>query len=180
MLLDLTDDKSTLVQVMAWCRQATSHYLSQCWPRSLSPYGVTRPQWVKYQHPQDAHLLDKGHHITWASWRLKSMAKLMTLCKGNLTQIIRPWYMNIRTCKPENPLVRKTDSQWWKKIDMISWFINYTDNIAHSHIVMRKLIVFVENGHTVAKSSVWSWWQCTKVKVTARDPKMVWLLWRCR
>ena len=44
--LDLTDDKSTLVQVMAWCRQATSHYLSQCWPRSVSPYGVTRPQWV--------------------------------------------------------------------------------------------------------------------------------------
>ena len=40
-------DKSTLVQVMAWCRQATSHYLSQWWPRSLSPYGVTRPQWVK-------------------------------------------------------------------------------------------------------------------------------------
>ena len=26
------DDKSTLVQVMAWCRQATSHYLNQCWP----------------------------------------------------------------------------------------------------------------------------------------------------
>ena len=47
MSLDLTDDKSTLFPVMAWCRQATSHYLSQCWPRSLSPYGVTRPQWVK-------------------------------------------------------------------------------------------------------------------------------------
>ena len=46
---DLTDDKSTLVQVMAWCRQATSHYQSQCWPRSLSPYVVTRPQWVKRQ-----------------------------------------------------------------------------------------------------------------------------------
>ena len=40
---DRTDNKSTLVQVMAWCRQATSHYLSQCWPRSLSPYDVTRP-----------------------------------------------------------------------------------------------------------------------------------------
>ena len=46
MSLDLNDDKSTLVRVMAWCRQATSHYLSQCWPRSLLPYGVTRPQWV--------------------------------------------------------------------------------------------------------------------------------------
>ena len=43
---DLTYDKSTLVQVMAWCRQATRHYLNQCWPRSMSPNGVTRPQWV--------------------------------------------------------------------------------------------------------------------------------------
>ena len=38
--LDFTDDQSILVQVMAWCRQATIHYLSECWPRSLSPYGV--------------------------------------------------------------------------------------------------------------------------------------------
>ena len=48
---NLTNDKSTLVwtgQVMAWFHQATSHYLSQCWPRSMSPYGVTRPQWVKH------------------------------------------------------------------------------------------------------------------------------------
>ena len=43
----LTNDKSTLAQVMAWCHQATSHYLSQCWPRSVLPYDVTRPQWVK-------------------------------------------------------------------------------------------------------------------------------------
>ena len=30
MSLDLTDDKSILVKGMPWCRQATSHYLSQC------------------------------------------------------------------------------------------------------------------------------------------------------
>ena len=46
MSLDFIDDQSTLVQVMAWCRQATSHYLSQYWSRSMSPYGVSRPQWV--------------------------------------------------------------------------------------------------------------------------------------
>ena len=40
---DLTDEKSTLVQVMAWCRQATNHYLNLCWPRSLTPFGVTSP-----------------------------------------------------------------------------------------------------------------------------------------
>ena len=46
MWLDFIDDQPTLVRVMAWCHQATSHYLGQCWPRSLSSYGVTRPQWV--------------------------------------------------------------------------------------------------------------------------------------
>ena len=45
---DLTDDKLTLVQVMAWCRQATGHYLNQCWLSSVSPSGVARPQWVNW------------------------------------------------------------------------------------------------------------------------------------
>ena len=42
----ITDDKTTLVQVIAWCRQATSHYLTQCWPKSKMLYSATRPQWV--------------------------------------------------------------------------------------------------------------------------------------
>ena len=37
--LEFPDSGSALVQVMAWCRQATSHCLSQCWPRSMSPHG---------------------------------------------------------------------------------------------------------------------------------------------
>ena len=48
----VTDDKSTLVKIMAWCRQATSHYLNQCWPR----YAVTRPQWVNTTCEQKRHL----------------------------------------------------------------------------------------------------------------------------
>ena len=36
------DDKWTLVKLMAWYRHATSHYLSQCWPGPMSPYGITR------------------------------------------------------------------------------------------------------------------------------------------
>ena len=46
MLQKPTNEKSTLVQVMAWCRQAASHYLNQCRLRSPTPYGATRPQWV--------------------------------------------------------------------------------------------------------------------------------------
>ena len=66
---DHTDDKSTLVQVMAWCRQATSHYLSQCWLNSLLPHGVTRPQWVKTvtytTHPWHVKLKYTQFSNTW-------------------------------------------------------------------------------------------------------------------
>ena len=43
---NLNDEKSTLLQVMAWCRLATRHYLCQGWSRSLSLYGITQPQWA--------------------------------------------------------------------------------------------------------------------------------------
>ena len=58
MSLNQTDnsDKSTSVQVMAWCCQATNHYLDQCWPRSLLPYWVTRPRWVNVLGVTHIHL----------------------------------------------------------------------------------------------------------------------------
>ena len=37
---DANNLRTTLVQIMAWCHQVTSHYLSQCWPRSMLLYGV--------------------------------------------------------------------------------------------------------------------------------------------
>ena len=43
--LDHVSDTSMLVQVMAWCRQATKDYLNQYWPRFIAPYDVTRSQW---------------------------------------------------------------------------------------------------------------------------------------
>ena len=46
MSMDLADNKSTLVQVTVWSRQTPNHYPRQCWPWSMSPYGVSRPWWV--------------------------------------------------------------------------------------------------------------------------------------
>ena len=46
MLHDLFEDMPSLVWVMAWCQQTTSHYLILCWPRSLLQYFVTRPPMV--------------------------------------------------------------------------------------------------------------------------------------
>ena len=51
MLWNVFNEMSTLVQVMAWCRQAPHHCLRQCWPRSLSSYGVTRIHWVLDRSP---------------------------------------------------------------------------------------------------------------------------------
>ena len=40
---NLTNENSTSAQVMNCWRQATRHYLSQCWSRFMSPYVVTWP-----------------------------------------------------------------------------------------------------------------------------------------
>ena len=53
---NLSDYKLILVQVMAWCQQATRPYLIQFWHRSLLQYGVTRPQWVNYIITEINHL----------------------------------------------------------------------------------------------------------------------------
>ena len=45
--LDLTDDKSIMVQVMSVCLKATLCCLSHCWPSSMLPYCITRPGWLK-------------------------------------------------------------------------------------------------------------------------------------
>ena len=46
---NLSDVTSTLVQIMT----ATSHYLSQCWPRSMLPYGITSHNDLTYREMAD-------------------------------------------------------------------------------------------------------------------------------
>ena len=71
MSLDFTGDKSILVQVMAWCRQVTSHCLSQCWPRSMTPYVVTRPQWINDQrcnwNYNQIWMVSEKSYVEWTS-----------------------------------------------------------------------------------------------------------------
>ena len=85
--LDYTDDESTLVQVMAWCRQATSHYLSQCWPRSLLPYGFTRPTYL---------------HIKWLqlAQEPQETGLLVVFC-GSVHSLLKCWSFGMGLLKPE-------------------------------------------------------------------------------
>ena len=68
---NLTNGKSALVQLMTWYHQATSHYLSQCCPSFLWPYGITRLQGVKpYIHSSCLKFLVwKLSHNTWQKTR---------------------------------------------------------------------------------------------------------------
>ena len=80
---DLTDDKSTFAQVMAWCLQAMSYYLSQCWSSSMSPYGLTRPQWVNIctslntqMHTQTYTVISE--EVPW--WMIQTSSSKFSLC----------------------------------------------------------------------------------------------------
>ena len=46
-----------LFQIMAWCREATTHYLSQCWHRSMSPYGALGITELNQSHPRRSRSL---------------------------------------------------------------------------------------------------------------------------
>ena len=80
---DLTDDRSTLLQVMAWCRQATRHYLSQCWHISLPPYGVNRPKWVNINTPHSQYMppfrVETGQSYHAVLWQFRIFLRLRTL-----------------------------------------------------------------------------------------------------
>ena len=87
---DPTDDKSTLVQVMAWCRQATSHYLSQCWPRSVSPYGVTRPHQKCNRVQSSLTILYTYMYVEHEDINIHlNTSAFFTFCA--ISKIIRPW-----------------------------------------------------------------------------------------
>ena len=121
MPLDLTDDKSTLVQVMAWCRQATSHYLNQCWPRSLSPNGVTRPQWVKICHQQNMSLRYSLYHrkLPRKCWRF--FASFPWRLSERWSRVSQKWWMMpITTLWPRN--CGQWEKKKRKKIQLMCWF----------------------------------------------------------
>ena len=43
-------DLLVMSQVMTWCHHTPNHYLGQCWPKSLLPYGITRRQWGTFPY----------------------------------------------------------------------------------------------------------------------------------
>ena len=84
-----TLDESTLVQLMVWYCQATSHNLSQQWPRSI---WSARPKWVKLHI--SLPLKAKSPNSVWSPWwfSIYSVRIQMALsyCPITVSQVPRP------------------------------------------------------------------------------------------
>ena len=110
---DLIHDKSILVQVMAWCLQATSHYLSQCYPSYMSPYGVTRPQWViTLQLRQNgSHFGDHIFKLIFLhkNWRILNQISLICFLRVQL-KISQHW---LRQCFGSKQVMSHYLNHWW-------------------------------------------------------------------
>ena len=109
---DFTEDKSTLFQVMSWCHQASRHYLSPCQPRSMSPNGVTRLQWVKalYEWPLQGKSLVLDHRcetIFWPPYILTPGSIYRTTCWPRGQYIVKIFWLPSRYLDPL-PIIYKT------------------------------------------------------------------------
>ena len=88
---------------MAWCHQARSHYLNQCWPRSPTPNGITMPQWVN---------TGPCHNWFKSSW-LKSYE--YSLCTNII--FISPIWSHVCTCHDSSAVV--TCAKLWLNLVFI-------------------------------------------------------------
>ena len=89
MLWGNNDGKPSLVLEMAWCHQATSHCMDQCWQRPMTPYGVTRPQLVNWFWCTNAYTIENSN--SFSDFLLTIAAKITTKAngaKGNYSDVI--------------------------------------------------------------------------------------------
>ena len=124
----LTDDKSTLVQVMNWCPQAASHYLNKCWPRSMSTCGVPGPQWVNifFYYFHIVFLIISQHNtLSWHAFPLNhyihiSISASSVTCLSSTTK--KKHYLNMLSSKT-NALLTHTLASFWRKqsCNVLSW-----------------------------------------------------------
>ena len=130
---------SMLVQVMAWCCQAPSHYLNQYWPKSMMPYDITKLQWVnvkilEYSNYQIYQQLYLTRQI-WGIWKL------------------RPAY------SPETPNLGQ--NRWcFVPCDLEIWWMTLENNRASllccfKHCATFHIHQWIQTGVTVRKCPIW-------------------------
>ena len=146
---------------MAWCHQATSHYLSQYWPRSMSSYGIVRPYWVNLY----GNLLVKrlyqaeGQHMTWWHNSMEMFSTSMAFCDENHWSQVDTHNLQSGT-KPNLvakmwPLTLGTICAWLPKLiaDVISQFHHSVNTGLNVGSLVKWLPIMV--AHTCKLDTIW-------------------------
>ena len=103
---DLTDGKSTLVLVMAGCRQATSHYPNQCWPCV-----VTRGQWVE-SYENTLAIISQYSRGGWFNIKISSFQYRKSHCGDKM--VVRSSYLHNGVSYTD-----KTPSLYWTRAQVL-------------------------------------------------------------
>ena len=91
-----------------WPRhKATRHYLNQYWPSSITPYCVTRPQWVNAIHTRNVYTVR-----SWLCFVVLHCDYMMTSSNGNSFSVTGPlweefsgyWWI---------PITKAGDAELW-------------------------------------------------------------------
>ena len=99
---------------MAWCHQATSHYLNQNLPNYVLLYGITRLQWVKTIFNLDQFSFSIIHHwfscqsniLAWdnysdpfvnapSQWETTLQCNVVSHWLGSFTKWSLNWYISV-------------------------------------------------------------------------------------
>ena len=82
----LINDKSALVEIMAWCWQATRHYLNRCRARCVMPFGFTKPLMLTLKGSRNSsaedytHALLFGSHFTKQEYSFLEIVVIIWIC----------------------------------------------------------------------------------------------------
>ena len=146
--LYLTDDKSTLVQVMTWCPQAASHYLNKCRPRSMSTCGVPGPQWVDifllFSHCFLNHFTPQYPQLACLSTQplySLSISTSSVTCSSSTTS---KHYLKMLSSKT-NALLTHTLASFWRK--QSCFLLALCWEFTHGHLWYRPHPIDKSNGY---------------------------------
>ena len=73
---------------MASCHLAASHYLCQCWTRSMSPHGVTWPHWVKLAVSQQYSIKQSDADTSFITYNLLGLFNTNMTTKSRRVQSV--------------------------------------------------------------------------------------------
>ena len=91
------DDKSLLVQVMAWCCQATRHYLKLCWPK-LYCHHITWLGHHRLINVDEKGVFKNNLYITAHLFFNGTLVKLLAFSKHTLLMLITCNRESDKTC----------------------------------------------------------------------------------